>query len=508
MTWLDRALDVVAPGLAASRAEARCRAQAYRQALALYEGTAPGRRGRGWRRPSTDANAEIGRGLVALRDGARDLVRNNPYARRGVEVIAGQVVGAGIIATAQAIDATARERAQEALREHLESKQIDADGLHDIHGLFLLIVRTLVESGECILRRRRRRASDGLSLPFQVQVLEPDYLDHTRNGPADNGNLIIQGVEFDRIGRRVAYWLHDEHPGARGHRATFVSRRVPASEVAHVYRVDRPGQVRGVPWLAPVMLRLRDFADLQDAQLMRQKIAACFAAFVHDADPAGGVNPLGVKSEQNTAGDPVDKLSPGMVKHLPPGKTISFGQPPTVEGYGDLASIELHAIAVGLGISYEALTGDLRQVNFSSGRMGKLDEYRTITTTQMHVLRPGALQPIARWFADGLRASGRVMAPVSLKWTWPKRDMLDPTKEVPANRDAVRSGQITPFDLVRQYGKDPREHFAEMAEAFDMLDDMGVVLDSDPRKVARSGTAQSSDAVFARETEAASEESE
>jgi capsid protein len=87
---------------------------------------------------------------------------------------------------------------------------------------------------------------------MRLQVLEPDYLDLHRNGVVTaGGGQIIDGIEFDKQGRRVAYWLFTSHPGsARLMTTQFASVRVPADRVLHIYRVDRPGQVRGVPWLA------------------------------------------------------------------------------------------------------------------------------------------------------------------------------------------------------------------------------------------------------------------
>ena len=60
----------------------------------------------------------------------------------------------------------------------------------------------------------------------------------------------------------------------------LVSHRVPADRVLHLFERLRPGQVRGVPWFAPVMLKLRDLDAYDEAELVRKKIEACFAAFV------------------------------------------------------------------------------------------------------------------------------------------------------------------------------------------------------------------------------------
>src|SRR5690348_15373182 len=91
----------------------------------------------------------------------------------------------------------------------------------------------------------------GLRRMDPIQLLEPDFLDDSRLGVLPNGNKVVQGVEFDPIGQRAAYWLFPEHPGNNFAIAAMglVSKPVPASEIAHLYEHQRT-QARGVPWAA------------------------------------------------------------------------------------------------------------------------------------------------------------------------------------------------------------------------------------------------------------------
>ncbi|NJL19359.1 MAG: phage portal protein, partial [Bdellovibrionaceae bacterium] len=66
----------------------------------------------------------------------------------------------------------------------------DADGQLDFAGIQALVARTVVESGECLVRFRLRRPGDGLAIPLQLQVLEPDFLDHTKTQKTDTGYII------------------------------------------------------------------------------------------------------------------------------------------------------------------------------------------------------------------------------------------------------------------------------------------------------------------------------
>lgn len=491
MKWLERAIAAVSPETAARREHARLRVTAMQSARAMYDGASVSRRTAGWRRVSTDANAEtMGGALQRLRDQSHDMVRNNPHAAKAPAAIQHNVIGSGIIPSFLGPDGKADKDAEAAARAHLDTTTIDAAGQLDFYGIQSLAMRAVFEGGEVLLRRRRRKAEDNLPLPFQIQTLEGDFLDSSRDGPQDNGTYAVQGVEFDALGRRVNYWLFDEHPGGRGTYRLPTSRRVPASEIAHVYRIDRPGQVRGVPWLAPVMLPLADYADYADAQRMRQKVAACFAVFEVDSTGAdGGGNPL-LGSKDSQGGVPIEELSPGIYERLPPGRDIKFASPPGVDGYADFSRISLREIAAGLNIPAFVISGDLSDLNFSSGRLGWLDFQRAVTAYQNDIAIGQMCRTVERWFREALAVSRGIGRPIKAKWTPPRREMINPAEEIKASRDAVRSGRDTLFDMIRAAGKDPEAHLAEMKAAADLVDQYGLVLDSDPRRTSAAGLMQ------------------
>ena len=234
-TWFDHAIATVAPRMAARRVMAR---QAFETLTRGYDGAAKGRRTDGWRAPGSSADTEIGVAGALLRDRMRDLVRNNPHAAKAVAVLVNNVIGAGIMPRAASGDDTL-DRKVDALFERWTA-ECDADGQLDFYGLQTLICREMVEAGEVLVRRRLRRSSDGLPVPLQLQVLEADFLDATKSGAVGAGRL-VQGIEFDPVGKRRAYWLHAEHPGDTygALQNGLQSRPVPASEIAHVYEKQR-----------------------------------------------------------------------------------------------------------------------------------------------------------------------------------------------------------------------------------------------------------------------------
>lgn len=354
LSWLDRVFLSIAPKWGLERVRARAAVQlAQRHFEAAQTGI---RRTENWYRTISDANAANGPALAPLRELARDLRRNNGWAKRGVQAIVNNTVGWGIMAKPTNRSRARSEQALAIWNEWATSTACDYDGRLDFYGLQRLAMECIAESGEVLIVKQPAATQDGLSIPMRLHVVEPDYLDTNRNGiVGELGGPIIDGVEFDKFGRRVAYWLYTVHPGSqRLWTMKFQSVRTPVDRVLHIYRVDRPGQIRGVSWLASAITRLKDYDDFEDAELMQQKVAACFGAFVTDID--GTAPALGVTSS-DTDGNQIEQLEPGHVAYLKPGQTVAFAQPPRAQD-GQFSNRVLRRIAMSLGVTYEDLTGD------------------------------------------------------------------------------------------------------------------------------------------------------
>lgn len=464
MNTLDKVIGWISPIAGIKRARARLAMDAARR----YEGAASGRRVDSWQAQGLSANGEIALALPKLRDRHRDLVRNNPWASRAVQAIVSNTVSYGITAKVNG-----KPKLISTYKAWAESKACDASGQHNIYGLQGLIMRTVVESGECLVRRRWRRPSDGLPVPMQLQIMEPDYLDHTRTEILQGGGWIVQGKQYSPFGKLEGYWLYKSHPGDPITTSADVGF-VPVSEIAHIYRQDRGSdQVRGVPWGTSVMITLRDLDDYEDAYLFRQKLANCQVGVVYD-------NSAGVDS---TAAVPAlsETMEPGRYDFLPAGKDIKFNTPPNAGDYGPFVNAALLRVAAGYGITFQALTGDLSSVNFSSGRMGWLEFGRNIDAWRWHMLIPQGLDVIGGWFLEAAAMQGIPTAGVSIGWTAPRRELIDPAKEIKAYRDAVRSGQMSLPMVHRELGEDSDEILDEISATNKKLDKLGIVLDSDPR---------------------------
>ena len=161
------------------------------------------RRLRGWNPPLENINALVASGGPKLLARSRELVVTNGYAANACEAFAANLVGDGIKPSSLIEDADLRDRVQRLWLAWTD--EADADGLTDFYGLQAMVAREMFVAGECFVRMRPRRAEDGLLVPLQMQLLQSEMLPFEKTGTAANGNRIRCGIEFDAIGRRVAY---------------------------------------------------------------------------------------------------------------------------------------------------------------------------------------------------------------------------------------------------------------------------------------------------------------
>jgi lambda family phage portal protein len=222
----------------------------------------------------------------------------------------------------------------------------------------------------------------------------------------------------------------------------------------HIRRIDRPGQSRGVPWLAPVMVTLSEMRDYQEAQILKQKISALLAGVVEAGDE--GI-PEGASG--------LDALAPGAFVYTEAGQKVTFTNPPKVDDYNVVMRLGLWAVAMGIGITGEALSGDLSNVNFSSMRAGRLEMDKNVETWQEQILISQFCAGVGQWVFDAYRLmTGAASAPLEMAWTAQRRALVDPTKEIPAIIKKIEAGLSSLSREQRAMGLDPDVIAAERAE--------------------------------------------
>ena len=470
---IDRVIGVFSPKSEANRIRARLvvdiiKEQHTKQKERAYDAAAVSRRTEGWFAPGTSPNREAIFRLRTMRNRSRELDRNFSYAHNGIRVIKNNVVSAGIMPmfTAQGQD----KEIMSAWKGWGESTECDWNRKKTFYGLQRQIMGCVVRDGESIVRLRR---DPKRKIPVCLEVLEADLLDESKQlFKTATGGWQIQGIEFDKNGQILFYYLFHRHPTDSGE---LISDPVPADQVLHLFRQDRPGQARGVPWAVPAMIKMRDFDDFEDAQLVQQKIAACFAAFVKKEADTDFQN----KPDQ-LAG--LERLEPGMIENLKPGEEITFASPPAAQGQDGYARRVLLAIAGAYGITYESLTNDLSNVNFSSGRMGWIEMSRNITEWQQDIMIEQFCKPAFRWFLTGANLAGKAKDVIIPEWTPPRREMIDPLKETNGLMTQCQNGFISHPEVLRSLGFDPDLVLKEIAEWNQKLDDKKLQFVSDFRQ--------------------------
>lgn len=447
MNVIDRLYMAVSP----EKGLARIKARSAVRALMNYDAASKGRRTHGWKSPGTSADSAASASRATLRNLSRDFVRNRALAVRGRDVTTGNIVGTGIRPSVrmESGEEDQSDAAMEVIQEHLLTPAIDTYGVSDILGLQTQVMNAVFTDGEVLVRRRMRdlRYEPNLKLPFQLQVMEVDHLDETIT--SNGNNEVIEGIEYGPTGKAVAYHLFPFHPGEVGwrRRAKMTSERIPAEQILHIRRIERPGQMRGIPWLAPVMMTLGEISDYQDAQILKQRIGSLLAFFVK----AG--------ADGNTyKGNTLSHLEPGAIVGLEDGQDIIASEPPKVDGYQEFMNQAIRTIAMGLGLSYESF-GDLRGVNFSSGKMGRIEMDRFVEIWQRAIVITQFCMGVSKWTRDTwrlVRLSQQMPAvPKSIDWTAPKRPMIDPAKEVGAAIDEIEAGLTSRQRKQREMGYDP-----------------------------------------------------
>lgn len=439
--------------------------------MARYDAAGRGKRVAGWTPPSSGPNTAL-QGLQTIRDRSRDSVRNDWTGESLIQKWATTLIGIGITPRFRRVLDKARKL--EILDRWADFvKQADADGVLNLYGMQTLVVRAWLESGEVFARRRWRFTDEGLSTPTQVQLLESDMLpmfSATTYEGMPAANVIKDGIEFNKRGRRIAYWFYKEHPGDADFSATPSADtlvRVRAEDVAHIYEPHRPGQRRGVSILAPVMMRLRNTGSYEDTTLERQNLANLWVGFITRSLPEFDPNDVdndttaGLQRVVDSDGNGLIPLRPGLVQELEDGQDFKFANPPEAgTTYSDYIRTNHLGTSAGGGMPYELFSGDIAGISDRALRV-VLNEYRRFASQrQWHIVIPQFCQRVVDWFVDaevfngtvGVEEADSVRRVEHAPHGWA---YIHPTQDVQGKKMEVDAGFRSRSSVVGETGDDP-----------------------------------------------------
>jgi lambda family phage portal protein len=430
----------------------------------------------GWRpkRAGASANADHRADAATLRARSRSLTQNVPYIAQGLRSLVASVVGTGIVPRWIGGDAD--------LFDTLWKQWVpvcDADGRHDIYGIQAAAYRAMQQDGEVLIRLRPRLPSDRLPVPLQLQLLEIDWLDSMRTHPQGTSQ-VINGVQYDYLGRVEGYWLFERHPGepiASGH-VRVASYFVPAQNVIHLYTADRPGQGRGFPRISPVIARVRDLQTYEDAELQRKNLETRLSV-VAAGNVAEMANPPSPGESVDTTAAKAGELGPlagGQIMQIPGASQLTVVEPKVAPGYVEYCKYQLHIIAAGWGVTYSMMTGDTSDSSFSAERAARMNFQREAEMEQWVNFIPKFCDRVCRAFADAAELAGKVKrANYDVDHSTPKWGYVNPVQDVQADMMEISSGLSSFSEKLRQRGYKPDMVFREYQDDIEKLKAAGIL---------------------------------
>ncbi len=419
-----------------------------------YEGASHSKRTSGFPLNNLSPNKDIGMDATLLRQRSRYLYQNTPYAKRAINAIANGMVGTGIQPKVKTGSVRAQKTLKRLWKTFGETTMCDFNGRLDFYGLQKLISKTYKRDGECMILRRRVPVAESIT-GIQYQVLEMEYLaDYINYQILPGGGYTINGIEYDKRGKALYYWLFQRHPSEWWTQP----EKYPVNDICHILDVDYPGQNRGVPSAAPTIIAERDLDDYEDAEIVGKKVQASQALFRVTNDPEKMESPPNIDDYDKD--EDLEKIEPGAIYHLFPGEQIQFNTPPTSPGAEDFRRSKQRNIAAGYEVTYEMMTGDLNNVNFSSGRMGWIEHQRSVEHWQWMTLIPTFCVRAFNWFLEQVPLTitsdiSYLPDDIEVSWTTPRREMIDPVKETSALKMQMRCGLKSWSEVVRSQGDDP-----------------------------------------------------
>jgi len=462
-----------------------------RKFSARYNAAGFGKRIAGWNPGSAGPNAVLS-GLSNIRNRARDTSRNDWSGASFLQKWESNLIGIGITPRFKRLAGARRAEVTDIWTDFVASS--DADCVLDFYGQQTLAIRSWFDGGEVFIRRRNRDIGEDLPVPMQVQLLEAEMCplfdsDHYEGLPKNN--VIRRGIELNRRGKRVAYWFYKNHPGDIQLSANPVAGqlvRVAASEVCHLFKPLRPGQLRGVPMITPVLTRLRDVEDFDDTVLTRQKLANMFVGFLVKKLPQltgdEDINLItGDETETDENNRPLVGLQPGLLQELDDGQEVQWSNPPEAgTTYSDYMRTQHLGTAAAAGMPYELLSGDIKDISDRTLRV-IINEFRRLAEQyQWQHIIPMMCVKVLRWFAESALLAGQISLDEfddvrRAEWSPHGWAHIHPVQDPQGKQLEVDAGFRSRSSVIAERGDDPEVVDAERAADLERAKEMGLFND-------------------------------
>lgn len=435
-----------------------------------------------WIATILSADQEIRGNLRLLRARGRELSRNNPIAKNFLNLLAANVAGPKGIGYQSKVRnndgklATAiNPKIEAAFKEWAKKGNCTVDGKLSWRQVQDLALKNVATDGEIFIRKVR--AFEGNKYRFALEMIDADRCDHLYSVPptARGGNEIRLGVEVNKWGRPVAYWINPGHPSDLG--GSLQRERIPADQIIHLFDPERVSQTRGVTWFHPVMMQLRMLEGYIEAELVAARTGAAKMGWLEYSDPAAYEEP------NPDAPKLILEANPGTIETLPPGMKFTAWNPDhPANAFPQFVITILRMIATGLGVSYNALASDLVGVNYSSMRSGLLIERDQWKRGQSWLIE-SLCQPVMDDFLTYALLSGELVLdsrdPAKFsegKWNPRGWQWVDPLKDAQAAILSIGARLTSRDAIVSETGEDIEEIFEAIKQEEDLAEELDLDL--------------------------------
>lgn len=490
--FIDRAIGYLSPRKGLARLEARQRIEFAAQSQ--YRGAESGRLRADWSLGLGSTTPDSWT-LQTLRDRSRDLNRNDPIASGATDTMGINIVGRGLQPQSRLRaeylgipEEKARELQKQAeLLWEAWTPQADSGNRLSFDEIQFVALRKIVEDGEVLALPVMANDPWRQGIKRTIELIEADRLSSWGNGTV-TGNLT--GIDVGSRGEPTAYWISpiDYKNFLDGGISFAPPEKIEARDrqgrpkIFHIFQTKRPGQLRGVPYFAPVLKYFKDLSDYLDAEVVAARVAACLAIFITKVDPYQAAVSAATATEAQTSAR-LQGIEPGLVHYLSPGEAINVMDPKRGgETFNSFVEGILRIIGVALGLPYELLVKDFSKTNYSSARAALLEGRRVFTNWRTWFAAKFC-QPIWELVLEEAFLRGLFDAPnfyqfkaeycraawIGGGWGW-----VDPTKETQASKMAIDFGLSTLAEEVAGQGRDWEEVLEQKKREQDKIIELGL----------------------------------
>jgi len=459
-TTIAKAIGLVAPGYAREYLKSHAVIRAYEAAKT----TGINRNYKPTQSSGAQENTEAWQSVV---NKTRELVRNNPHVAGMTRRFVAALVGEGSWPrpkvlknnAANNFDFNSVVNSDILNRWEMFAPTACANG-DSIYQLQRLAANHFFIDGGLLIRKvyiKGKNAAGKAQKQLALQPIEIDQLDKSKD--VDTAALrIVGGKELDNYNRVIAYWLKSRHPAE----LDTTSERVDSSEIIDIYDRDRASSIGGISRLAPSVMNFHNIGMYRTDTMKLARTALGFGVFVQTDYP----DDFFKDGETDEQGNEYEFVTPGGVHYLRPGESINTVKPenPGTQ-YEPFLRSELRGASVGAGMSYESVSNDGSQTNFSGTRQMLLFE-RALTRYTFAIFEEKFYSVVYKWFIEfekdfrGLRLPGYEQTPLKfLRCTWsrPKTEWVDPLKDSKAAEHEIAMGGGTITEYAETQGKDIEE---------------------------------------------------